>query len=70
MQKTAARPTSIDALPVGLSVEDVAAVLGISKPHAYALVNSRGFPRLTVGKRIIVPKFAFVEWMQKNTVVQ
>lgn len=29
----------------------------------YELVNSRGFPKITVGRRILIPKRAFEDWL-------
>ena len=68
MQKTLTRPTTLDSMPACLKADDVAAVLGVSRAHAYNLINSDGFPRLAVGKRLIVPKAAFMRWMESNTV--
>ena len=70
MQKTNARPTSLDAMPVCLKVDDVAAALGISRAHAYDLTNSQGFPRLAIGKRIVIPKTAFARWLEEKTVFE
>ena len=59
--------TSFDTLPLMLSVPEVGAVLGVSRSAAYALVRSRGFPSLRIGKRIVVPKEEFISWIQRNT---
>jgi excisionase family DNA binding protein len=37
------------------SVDEMAKVLGVSRPTAYALVRSHGFPALHVGRRIVIP---------------
>ena len=58
---------SYDELPLMLSVIDVAEVLGISRAGAYALVKSAGFPSLSVGSRIIVPKEEFVSWVKRQS---
>ena len=58
---------SYDELPLMLSVMDVAEVLGISRAGTYALVKSEGFPSLTVGSRIIVPKEEFVSWVKRQS---
>lgn len=52
---------------ITLSVEDVANVLGVSRATAYNLANSKGFPILRIGKRMVVPKAAFIKWIEKNT---
>lgn len=61
---------SYDDLPLTLSVPDVAAVLGISRAGAYELVHSNGFPTLTVGSRILIPKDKFLVWINANSTPQ
>lgn len=58
--------TSLEQLPLALSAEDVAQVLGISRANAYALMHSKGFPTLKIGKRMTVPKDKLIEWMEKQ----
>ena len=57
---------SYDDLPLMLSVHDVAEVLGISKSSAYVLVKEKGFPKLKIGARVVVPREKFIEWINKN----
>lgn len=46
------------------NVPEVAAILGISKPAAYDLAASNGFPSIRIGeRRIVVPCDAFEKWM-------
>ena len=47
-----------------LSVPEVAAVLGISRAGAYELARSKGFPSLSIGSRIVVPKDKFIAWIE------
>lgn len=61
--------TSYDQLPLALSAEEVAQVLGISRANAYALMHSKGFPTLKIGKRMTVPKDKLIEWMEKQLAV-
>ena len=58
--------TSFDQLPLALSAEDVAQVLGISRANAYTLMHSKGFPTLRIGKRMTVPKDKLIEWIDKQ----
>jgi len=58
--------TSLDQLPLALSAEDVAQVLGISRANAYALMHSKGFPTIKIGKRMTVPKDKLIEWIDKQ----
>lgn len=55
---------TIEQLPLSLTVEDVSRVLGISKAGAYDLCHSEGFPSVIIGRRIVIPKLAFIEWMR------
>jgi predicted DNA-binding transcriptional regulator AlpA len=55
--------TTIQDLPLALSAEDVAQVLGISRANAYNLMRSEGFPTLKIGKRMSVPKHKLIEWI-------
>ena len=55
-----------DDLPLMLSVQDVSAVLGISRAGAYELVKSDGFPVMNIGSRIIVPKEDFILWIKQK----
>ncbi len=55
-----------DDLPLMLSVQDVSAVLGISRAGAYELVKSEGFPAMNIGSRIIVPKEDFILWIRQK----
>lgn len=57
---------SIDDLPMALNAEQVGIALGLSRAKAYNLVNSEGFPTLRVGKRLIIPKDAFLRWINEN----
>ena len=56
--------TSLEQLPLALSADDVAQVLGISRANAYELMHSEGFPTLKIGKRMSVPKDKLIEWIQ------
>ena len=57
---------SFDELPMMLSVSQVAKVLGISRTRSYELVNEKGFPKIKIGTRIVVPKDEFKLWIQKK----
>ena len=55
--------TSYNQLPLSLNANDNAAVLGISRANAYTLMRAKGFPTIFIGKRMIVPRDKFIEWM-------
>ena len=60
--------TSLDQLPLALSADEVAQVLGISRANAYALMHSKNFPTLIIGKRMVVPKDKLIEWIEKQMI--
>ena len=59
--------TSMEQLPITLSANQVARVLGISRANAYTLMHSRGFPTIQIGKRMVVPKDKLIKWMEAQT---
>ena len=60
--------TNYDQLSLALNADEVAQVLGISRAGAYTLMHSEGFPVLNVGRRMVVPKTKFLEWLEKQVV--
>ena len=50
-----------------LNVKELAKYLGIGLNSAYQLVNSKGFPALKIGKRIVVPIERLEQWVSVNT---
>lgn len=50
------------------SVQEVSQLLGIGTTAAYQLVRSEGFPRIQVGRRIVVPKKAFEQWVDSISI--
>lgn len=61
---------NVDELPLSLTVQDVAKILGLSKNSAYVLCHSEGFPCIKVGRRMIIPKLAFIKWMENPKNIQ
>ena len=58
------RCKSLVDLPMYLSVDQLAAVLGISRTGAYAYVHTDGFPLLRVGqKRMLIPRDKLIAWL-------
>lgn len=58
---------SLEELPAMLTAEELAGALGISRAGAYALIHSKGFPTLRIGKRLMVPKEKLSAWIDRNT---
>jgi len=46
-----------------LTVEDIKKILGISKSKAYELVHGNYFPVIDIGRKYIIPKKPFFEWL-------
>lgn len=57
---------STNNLPLVLQAKDVQTILGISKGKAYELMNSADFPTIFIGKRMVVPKDAFLDWLNND----
>ena len=57
---------TFDELPVMLSIQTVAHVLGISRANAYELAHSSSFPAITIGCRIVVPKDHLLQWIESK----
>ena len=51
-----------------LNVKELAKYLGIGLNSAYQLVNSKGFPALKIGKRIVVPIEKLEQWVNINSI--
>ncbi len=50
-----------------LTATELAGALGISRAGAYALLHSKGFPTLQIGKRLMVPKDKLAAWIDRST---
>ena len=50
-----------------LSVQELAARLGISLPVAYDLVKRPDFPTLRIGSRILIPVDGLQTWLNRQT---
>ena len=58
---------SYDDLPLFLNARTVAQVLGVSVASGYELMHEADFPTLRVGSRMVVPKDAFIRWVESHT---
>ena len=57
---------SYDELPLFLNAATVAKVLGIAPSSTYELMHEKDFPALRIGSRIVVPKEAFIRWVEQH----
>lgn len=58
------RFNSNEELPLAMNAKDVAGYLNVSLTCAYNLMNSQNFPTIKIGKRLIVTKSKFLEWLE------
>ena len=54
------------ACPDTLTIPKLAEILGISRAGAYALFHSEGFPCIRIGKRMLVQRDAFLQWLDEQ----
>ena len=57
---------SYEELPLFLSAQMVADVLGVSISSAYELMHEDGFPSLRIGNRLVIPKEHFRRWVEEQ----
>ncbi len=49
-----------------LTVSEVASHLRISKKQAYRLTSQQDFPAVRIGRRILIPKEQYMNWVNKH----
>ena len=54
-----------DELPLTMNAKDVAGYLHVSLTCAYEVMNSKEFPAIIIGRRVLVTKDRFLEWLEK-----
>ena len=57
---------SLEELPLMMNIADVATVLGISRAGAYKLAHVSRFPAFQIGKRIVVSREKFLDWLDRQ----
>lgn len=55
-----------EQLPLMLNAEDIKDVMNISRAGAYQLMHREDFPTITIGKRMVVPRDKFLEWLEDS----
>lgn len=55
---------NLDEFPMSLDVSDISKILRLSKFKTYELCHRADFPSIIMGRRIFVPKPAFVKWLE------
>jgi len=52
--------------PICMNAEDVQEVLGVSRAGAYTVMHSADFPLVKLGKRMLVPRDEFFDWLERQ----
>ena len=58
--------TNFDAMPLVLSVEDIADTLAIGRNKAYALVNTGTIKSLKIGQHYRIPREEFINFVKNG----
>lgn len=61
--------STYEQLPLTLQASDLSSILGISRAGAYALMHRKEFPTLFIGKRMVVPRDKFFQWLDSQLAV-
>ena len=76
VRQTLNRPKSIKGMPDAQrdpmnlllwTVADLQRVVGCGRRQAYEMVNMQGFPTIRLGRKILIPRDAFLRWLDKQT---
>ena len=51
-----------------MTVNDLIVLLGISRVNAYSLVHKKGFPKIVLNRRILIPKEKLLEWIRSQAI--
>ena len=56
----------LEELPATFGPTELAGIMGISRNKAYDLTNTPDFPKLRVGRRIVISKKHFTAWLDEK----
>ena len=57
---------SLEELPLITNLTDVATVIGLVRAGTYKLAHDSHFPAFQIGKRIVVSREKFLEWLDRQ----
>lgn len=57
---------SLEELPLFFDVKTAADVLGISVSSVYELSHERGFPKLKISSKLLIPRDKFIKWIESH----
>ena len=49
-----------------VTVEEMAEIVGVSRPTAYELIHKEGFPTVRIGRRIVIPLDSLKRWLEEQ----
>ncbi|MGH1297216.1 helix-turn-helix domain-containing protein [Bacillus pretiosus] len=52
--------------PIMLNVTHLEEILGVAKRTAYGIMDQKGFPLVKLGRKKVVPRDAFFNWLEKG----
>ena len=52
------------------TVSELAEVIPLGRNGLYKLVNSSGFPKIVVGRKILIPVKGLLQWMNENSITK
>ena len=58
---------SYEDLPLFLNVNDLSKALGIAPSSCYELMHEKDFPGIRIGKRLVVQREKFIEWVDEQS---
>jgi excisionase family DNA binding protein len=60
----------VKELPLVLTMRHIQEITGLSKPKVYELAHTRGFPVVRFGRALLIPREAFLRWLNEQAGVQ
>ena len=57
---------AVDDMPVSFSPKDISKLLGLSKSFIYNIIGSGDLKHYVIGKRKIILKGDFIEWLSSR----
>ncbi|WP_026049359.1 helix-turn-helix domain-containing protein [Bacillus bingmayongensis] len=57
---------SANDYPIMLNVDHVKEILGVAQRTAYDIMDQKGFPLVRIGRKKVVPRDAFFNWLERS----
>lgn len=59
-----------DDFPDLMTVEDLKKLFDIGTNKAYEITHYKNFPKLKIGRKIIIPKKQLMQWIENQTMIE